>query len=224
MFHHVSTLIFDLDGTISDPSLGAYHSFNHALAAYGLPAISRAVADAAIGPTLDETFVQLCPHADTAMITGLIVAYREYYADKGYAENEVYPGIPAALETFSARGVRMGICTTKRADFAKKILALFGLLPHFQFLSGGDIGIHKRQQLAALLEAGDIDTAAVMVGDRDIDIYAAKTNGLRSAGVLWGFGSIEELTTAGPDALVGTVSDLRDLVATGAVQQRQGAS
>ncbi len=204
-------LVFDLDGTLSDPAVGIGRSINHALAHYGYPTIPEAQVPQFIGPPLDTSFGALTGSTDPGHLAELVAKYRERYADVGYAENILYPGIPEALETLAAAGVSMGLCTSKRVDFAQSILKLFGLEQHFRFLSGGDIGVHKRQQLASLLSVGSIQPTSIMIGDRAIDISAAKSNGLRPIGVLWGHGSAEELTRADPDALVRFPRELVDL-------------
>lgn len=205
---NVSTLIFDLDGTISDPSMGIHRCMNHALHFYGFPEVSTQTVLATIGPPLDETFSKLQPSADQKTIAELVVKYRERYAQLGFAENTIYPGIEETLHTFQKRGVRMGVCTSKRADFAEKILSMFGLLRYFSFVDGGDVGIKKRAQLASLLAAGQIDQSSVMIGDREVDISSAKANGLGSVGVLWGFGDRGELEAAGADIILSNTSEL----------------
>ncbi len=199
----MSTLIFDLDGTISDPSLGIFRCINHALRSHGFPEVSREAVAAQIGPPLDEIFKKFRPEADKALISNLISTYRQRYAETGYAENELYPGVPEALRELSGRGVRLGVCTSKRKDFADKILSMFDLTSHFSFVDGGDIGIRKQHQLARLIDSSTIHRQAVMIGDRDVDIAAAKANGLRSVGVLWGFGDMHELSGAGADLIIG---------------------
>lgn len=208
MFQNVSTLIFDLDGTISDPSLGIGRCINYALEAHGFPEVTPEQVSAEIGPPLDETFRKFCPDSDPVVISSLITKYRERYAKIGYSENQLYSGIVESLQALSASGIRMGICTSKRKDFAEKILALFGVLSYFHFVDGGDVGIKKHEQLSGLLQTGKIDRSAVMIGDREIDISSAKANGLRSVGVLWGFGDMNELSEAGADAILNDPNEL----------------
>ncbi len=207
-----STAVFDLDGTLSDPSEGIVRSFRHALAAHGLPAVADADIRAEIGPPLDAAFRKLAPGIDEGAITGLVATYRERYADTGYAENTLYPEIPPLLERLRAARVPLGVCTSKREDFARRILALFGLDHLFRFVDGGDVGVSKASQLSHLLSAGAIDGDAVMIGDRAVDIEAAGANGLAAVGVLWGFGGIEELAGASPAAIVDTPDGLGDLL------------
>ena len=205
-------LIFDLDGTLSDPTIGIWRSINHALAAFDHPAVSEHTVAQYIGPPLDDTFRRLAPLETEDGILGMVVKYRERYGEVGYAENVVYAGIPEALEHLAAHGVPMGVCTTKRADFAERILALFDLRRHFDFVSGGDIGIDKEQQLTGLRERGAADHASVMIGDRAIDVIAARAAGMRSVGVLWGHGSLRELRDAGADRILSTPEELKLLV------------
>jgi phosphoglycolate phosphatase len=191
-------VVFDLDGTISDPLLGFSRSINHALRRQGLA--ERAPADLArfIGPPLDESAVELTGSADPAARARLIADYRERYGDIGFSENTLYEGMPEVLRALRDSGATLGLCTSKRTDFAERILALFGLRDLFAFVSGGDIGVHKWQQLLALRERGAVDGDSVMVGDRAVDITAAHRNGMHACGVLWGFGSPAELQEARP--------------------------
>ena len=211
MLQNVSTLIFDLDGTISDPSLGIFRSINYALRSHDFPEISPELVAAEIGPPLNETFQKFAPRADQSVISSLILKYRERYAEVGYSENEIYPGVPEAIRELKGRGVRLGVCTSKRRDFAENILCMFGLLPNFIFVDGGDVGIKKREQLSSLLHVNAIDRSAVMIGDREVDISSAKDNGLRSVGVLWGFGGMNELSGAGADAILRNTRELAQL-------------
>lgn len=216
MFQNVSMLVFDLDGTISDPSLGIARCLNYSLAEHGLSEVSSEQVAAAIGPPLDETFCKFQPGSDPSVTASLVAKYRERYAEVGYAENRLYPGMAEALQVLSSAGLRMGICTSKRRDFAIRILDMFRLRSHFCFVDGGDVGIKKREQLAGLLRSAQIDQNAIMIGDRAVDILSAKANGLRSAGVLWGFGDLAELQGAGADIILSDPSELRQVSGSGA--------
>ena len=133
----------------------------------------------------------------------------------GFTENVVYAGIPAAIEQFASRGARLGVCTSKLAAYSERILAMFGVRDYFSFVDGGDIGVKKSQQLGGLLDRRVIDRNAVMIGDRGVDIEAARANGLRSIGVLWGFGTPEEIASANSTCVAGTVDDLVATVTSG---------
>jgi phosphoglycolate phosphatase len=203
-----STLVFDLDGTLSDPSVGITRCLNHALREHGLATFPDSVLAAEIGPPLDETFLKLIPASAAGNLDSLVAKYRERYAAIGFSENEIYPGISEALTTLASSGLRLGICTSKLTSYAEKILTLFGVLECFDFVDGGDIGIKKIQQLSSLLDRGVIDRDAVMIGDRSVDIEAAHGNGLRSIGVLWGFGARGEVASARPTYIAGDVDEL----------------
>lgn len=201
-------LVFDLDGTLSDPAEGIAKSFDFALARHGHAPLRPEEVSFVIGPPLDVSFRALTRVDDAAHIAALVAAYRERYADVGYAENVVYPGIPEALQALRAAGHRLGICSSKRVDFCEMILALFGLRGHFEFVSGGDVGIPKSRQLGELLAQGAIDARATMIGDRAVDVQAAQAHGLASVGVLWGHGSRAELEAAGAQRLLAAPADL----------------
>ena len=200
--------IFDLDGTISDPAVGIGRSMNYALEHFGYPPVPDREVSRLIGPPLDQTLQSIVGSGSPDHIAELVAKYRERYAEIGYAENVIYPGIPEALLRLSVADVPMGLCTSKRADFAERILDLFGIRHYFAFISGGDIGVRKVDQLASLLGDRVIDKASIMIGDRAVDILAAKANGLRSVAVLWGHGSVEELQSVAPDVLLKAPDDL----------------
>ena len=146
-----------------------------------------------------------------AEVAALVAKYRERYGDVGYAENVLYPGIADALVALRRAGLPLGLCTSKRGDFAERILEMFGLREHFEFVSGGDIGTPKWRQIEGLLRSGQVSEASVMVGDRAIDVEAAHRNGLHAAGVLWGYGSAAELAQARPRYSFASPADLREL-------------
>jgi len=203
-----SVIVFDLDGTLSDPLEGIGRSINYALARFGYPERPLATLADFIGPPLDETFLFLTGSNDSTHVLELVASYRERYADIGYAENEVYDGVPAMLDSLRDRGTVLGVCTSKLPLFAERILIRFGLRDRFAFVSGGDVGVHKWQQLAALRTQSLVDDDAVMVGDRAIDIDAAHRNGLHACGVSWGFGSLDELRSACPRYLCNEPSQI----------------
>ena len=211
---HLATYVFDLDGTLSDPAEGIHRSLDYALRAFGHAPIRACDVSRFIGPPLDETFRTLVADATPGHVAALVAKYRERYADVGFAENVVYPGIPAALRELDAAGIALGLCTTKRADFADRILRHFGLREHFRFVSGGDIGVDKAAQLASLLRDDRIDESSAMIGDRAIDIFAARAHALTSIAVLWGYGSRDELEAAGPDVMLAKPRELLALATT----------
>lgn len=200
--------IFDLDGTLSNPALGITRCLNFALEHYGFEPHPFDALTQFIGPPLEKAFEALTGTSDANVILPLVAKYRERYSDVGYAENTLYDGIPQQLAILQSLGIDMGVCTSKRVDFAERILKHFGIRDYFRYVSGGDVGIRKGQQLAELLRTGTISPNAIMIGDRYADIEASKENGLKNFGVLWGFGSEQELNEAGADRIVKTVREL----------------
>ena len=118
------------------------------------------------------------------------------------------------MDALRRAGIPLGVCTSKRQDFAEQIPEMFGLRRHFEFVSGGEIGTPKWRQIEALLASGQVSKVSVMVGDRAVDVEAAHRNGLNAAGVLWGYGSAAELAQARPRYSFASPADLHEL-ATG---------
>jgi phosphoglycolate phosphatase len=201
-------LLFDLDGTISDPIQGIGRCLNYALDSLAFPLLPQDAIAPYIGPPLDETFRVLTGSTDVGLTDRFVDKFRERFAEIGFSENKLYPGISEALATLSERGLTLGICTSKRSDFADTILKMFDLRDMFKFISGGDIGIHKYQQVEALLKQNVIDDNTIMIGDRYIDIVAGHKNGLKTAGVLWGYGTKSELEAESPRYLFEKRSEL----------------
>jgi phosphoglycolate phosphatase len=211
----IAKLVLDLDGTISDPAIGICRSLNFALQHFGYATVPENDVGQYIGPPLDESFRSITRTTSPRHVAELVAKYRERYADVGYSENVIYPGMQETLASLAAAGVRLGVCTSKRSDFAEQILGMFQLRQYFQFVSGGDIGVTKASQLAALLTQSAVSPTSIMVGDRAVDVAAAKANGIRSAGVLWGHGTANELSSATPDHLLEHPEDLMKLAALG---------
>jgi len=208
---HPETLIFDLDGTISDPFEGISKSVNYALESLSFDAVDPERIRPMIGPPLTDIFESFLGEAGREHMTLLVNKYRERYASIGYTENVIYEEIPEVISSLSEAGYLLGVCTSKRADYASRIVDMFGLSSYIRFVDGGDVGVHKGEQLQRLVANGVDAAAAVMIGDRHVDIEAAKKNGMRSVGVCWGFGSDDELRSAGPDHLIRSPREMLEL-------------
>lgn len=201
-------LLLDLDGTISDPLAGFARSINFALSHFGYPTLEESAFSSWIGPPLEQTLAAITGVSSPVHVGELAAKYRERYGDIGYAENTLYPGMAEVLAMLHDAGVALAVCTAKRKDFAERILAMFGLRNRFRFVDGGEPGVQKWQQVAALLAHGAIPASSVMIGDRSVDMIAGHRNGLLSAGVLWGHGSREELEAERADYLFSSPADL----------------
>lgn len=195
-------VVFDLDGTLVDPLVGFRDSINSALSETGHRPRTSAELVSLIGPPLDEGFRSLLGEIGAADVAALIQAYRRHYDTHGWAKNSLYDGVSRMLSTLVGRGVRLGVCTSKRRDFAVRILEQHGLIARLDFVDGGDVGISKASQLGALVANGRVSPHAIMVGDRAVDVVAAHSCGLRAIAVTYGYGTPDELRAAGADALV----------------------
>jgi phosphoglycolate phosphatase len=209
MLHDV--ILFDLDGTLSDPLEGIARSINFALVHFGYDPLESGEVAAFVGPPIDQTLSRITGLTSERKLSDLVAKYRERYAEFGYAENVLYPGVRDALATLSDAGILMAICTSKRKDFAEQILEMFKLRHHFSFVDGGEIGVEKWQQVGALRSQGKVSDASVLVGDRAVDLMAAHRNSLIAGGVLWGYGSYAELSKERPFYLFRSPAELSRL-------------
>lgn len=193
------SLIFDLDGTLTDPLTGIVRCMNYALSSHDYQPRSEQEIRPYIGPPLEVALGELSGSTDEAHIKELVATYRERYGELGYKENVVYEGIYELLDSLKEQGFRMGVCTSKFEKYAIKVLEEFKLDRYFDFVSGSSgFGVAKSDQLRDLLEEREIVGNSLMIGDRYIDLSSAHKTGLHSAGVLWGYGSEEELAAERP--------------------------
>ncbi len=210
-------VLLDLDGTLTDPRAGIVRSIRHALDRLARPCPPDDALAARIGPPLRETFATLLATEDSALIEDAMRLYRERFAAVGLFENEVYEGVPAMLDGLRRDGGRLFVATAKPAVFAERIVRHFALDHHFAGVYGPDLDGRlddKAELLAHLLATERLDpTRAIMVGDRAGDVAAARKNDLRSIGVLWGYGSRDELLRAGADALCASPTSLPQSIA-----------
>ena len=197
-------ILFDLDGTISDSLTGIARSINYALNEFGYPQVPESSLARFIGPPIDDVFALLAGTGSREIIEHLVAKFRERFSDIGYAENRLYPGVTEVLEDLHANHVPMAVSTSKRPDYAEKIVRMFELDHLFLFVNGGDVGVYKEQQIARMLSEGRASKDTLMIGDRGMDLKAAHANGIASAGVLWGYGSQAELESENPAHLFST--------------------
>ncbi len=193
-------ILWDLDGTLTDPGEGITNSVAYALEKMGRPVPPRVELYPYIGPPLLDSF-RLRAGMTAEEAAQALTLYREYFAERGILENAVYEGIREMLERFAAAGERLYLATSKPEVYARRILAHFGLTKYFRFIGGSDMK-EKRADKAAVIayivrETGIDPARSVMIGDREYDVAGAKKNGMDAVGVLWGYGSREELTAAG---------------------------
>jgi phosphoglycolate phosphatase len=208
-------VLFDLDGTLTDPKEGIIACFRYALETLGRDSPGDRELERFIGPPLRESLSTLVGVNDETIVQQAITLYRERFAAQGMFENSLYPGISEALEQLQDDGQLLFVATSKPTVFAERIVEHLGMARFFRAVYGSELnGVNadKRDLLARVVRAeslASIDT--VMVGDRAHDVLGALANGLFSVGVLWGYGSREELVAAGAGALCDVPSALGDL-------------
>lgn len=209
-------LLFDLDGTLTDPSEGITNSVAYALNKFGIKVEDKKTLYKFIGPPLVDAFAEYYGFSkeDSEKATAF---YRETFSVKGLFENKVYDGVVDFLETLKIKGKKLIIATSKPETFTLRILEHFDLLKYFDFVAAATFDESRNSKdkvIAYALEQLKIDdlTKVVMIGDRHHDIEGAKVNGIDSIGVTWGFGSKDELTVAGATYIAENFNQLFDLV------------
>ena len=206
------TILFDLDGTLTDPGLGITNSVAYALKRWNIEVADRKSLYKFIGPPLQDSFAQYYGFSSEEALKAVDV-YREYFREKGLYENEVYPGVEQMLKVLQEQGKTLILATSKPEAFAIKILQHFHLDGYFTVIAGATMDSSRSKKgdviAYALKEAGvNKLSKAVMIGDREHDIFGAKENGLDSIGVLFGYGDREELEKAGATYIAPTVKDI----------------
>jgi phosphoglycolate phosphatase len=208
-------ILFDLDGTLTDPRAGIVGSIQYALAKLGRAVPAESELLRFIGPPLRDSFRELLDAADDAPVEQALGFYRERYSTIGLFENHVYPGIPEALEALRARGDTLFVATSKPGVFAERIVQHFHLADYFRGIWGSELDgarSDKTSLIAHILRQEKLSPReTVMVGDRSHDAVGARANGIVPVGVLWGYGDEQELTAAQCKLLLRTPADLANL-------------
>jgi phosphoglycolate phosphatase len=209
-------VLFDLDGTLVDGRRGILRAMQHALRAKGIERTDERLSYF-IGPPLHEVFSEHFGFSEADTLAA-VDKYREYYADTGVLEVELYPGIPELLEAL--RGdAQLAVATSKPHVYARQILEHFELLDHFGIVSGPELDGTRRHKPEIIEHAlghlgGPPRDQTVMIGDRFYDVRGARKTGVNAISVGWGFGSPDELRDAKPDAHAETVHELHQLLSS----------
>ena len=205
-------LLFDLDGTLTDPKPGIVRCIKHALDALRAPCPPDDVLASFIGPPLRETFATLLETSDRGLIERALALYRDEYGETGLFENQVYAGVTQMLDDARALASAAFVATLKPKVYADRIVRRLELEPYFAGVYGPELEGRfddKADLLAHLLATEKVaPECSVMIGDRAGDIVGARANRIRSIGVLWGYGSPSELTGAGADGLCPSPAEL----------------
>ena len=214
-----TVLLFDLDGTLTDPAEGITNSFVHAYKYFDLEVPSFETLCTFIGPPLKDTIKNQFGFTDEEKINLGVKKYREYFAEKGLFENRVYKGIPELLQNLKDAGYRLFIATSKPEDFAVRIAEKFDFAKYFEKICGScmdETRTRKAEVIAYALERAGITEErkgeVLMIGDRHHDIDGAKEMGVDSCGVLFGYGDRKEHEEAGANYIAETIEDLSKLL------------
>ena len=209
-------ILLDLDGTLTDPKVGILTSLQYALGKLeeDVPAIDEL--GWCIGPPLKDAFVKMFGANQEEKVAEGVRHFRDRFGDVGLFENEVYPDVPGLLSSLRERGHSLHIATSKPEVFARRILDHFDLAGSFSSINGSELDgtrSDKGELIAHILKDQSIGSDdAIMIGDRKHDILGAIHNNVRGIGVLWGYGTREELENAGASECVSQPVDLLDAV------------
>lgn len=212
------SILFDLDGTLTDAAPGITNSVKYALSKFGIDETDDNKLRKFLGPPLISSFMEFYGFSKEKAQKA-VEYYREYFVPHGIFENEVYSGIPKLLQKLKADGKTLIIATSKPETFAVQIAEHFEIDSYFDLIAGSNLD-NTRSKKAQVIEyalktLGILDRAhAVMIGDREHDIKGAKKTGLRSIGVLYGYASPGELENAGADFTASSPEELYTIISS----------
>ena len=214
----LSNVLFDLDGTLTEPARGITNCYRHALRSLGRPAPPQSDLLKFIGPPMRQNFAAILATDDAELVERAVALYREEFARTGLYENEVYAGVREMLAELRAANLRLFVATSKLTEYSVRVLEHFDLAEFFVSVHGAarDGSLDDKALLVARLlgEEGLDPSESVMVGDREHDVIAARRNGLRCVGVAYGYGSRAELTAAGADFICASPPEVATLLLT----------
>ena len=211
------TILFDLDGTLTDPAEGITKAVEVALNHYGITVEDRFTLNKFIGPPLDESFPEFYGFDDEQVREATRV-FREYFGRQGWAENIPYPGIDKLLGDLKAAGKKLIIATSKPEEFAVRIMNHFGLAQYMDVIAGASTdnqeGAKKANVIRKALQRAGVEdlSSVVMVGDRRHDVAGGHEVGMKVIGVLYGYGDRAEHEAAGADYIVEDIPSLEKLL------------
>jgi len=208
-------LLFDLDGTLTDPKQGIVACIRYALSRMDIEIAPDIKLESYIGPPLRDTFRSLC--GEDCDVEAAVGFYRERFSTVGLFENQVYDGIPLCLEQLRDRVKTIHLATSKPRIYAEQIIQHFGLERYFDVIYGSELDGRlddKTELINHILKREKLNAAnTVMIGDRSFDVVGARNNNIRAIGVLWGYGSEAELDLAGAHRVCSHPADLSDHLA-----------
>ena len=208
-------ILFDLDGTLTDSYQGITRCFGFALSALGRIAPPQEDLKWCIGPSPKDSFAKLLDTDDEKLIEKALSIYRERFGSVGLFENEVYEGIPETLSALVEKGHMLYVATSKPVVYAKQIIEHFGLQRYFRTIHGSELDgtrSDKTSLISHILQSEGLTSfETLMVGDRKYDMLGAKANGVKGLGVLWGYGTRDELEASGAFTCIRHPSELNTI-------------
>ena len=209
-------ILFDLDGTVTDPMIGITKSVQYALNKFDIEVEDLNELCKFIGPPLKDSFMNFYNFTEEDALNA-ITYYREYFSTKGLYENTVYENFEDMLISLKKKNKSLIIATSKPTVFAEKILEHFNLKKYFDFIAGSNLDntrTKKADVISYALEQQGITEVSeiIMIGDREHDVIGAKALNIESIGVLHGYGSYDELSNSGANYIVKDVKELHSLL------------
>lgn len=204
----IKNILFDLDGTLSDSAEGIINCATLALEYFNLPVPSREKMQVFIGPPLRDTFVEFGVPKEQA--EKAVEVYRSRYVPIGMYETKCYSGVKEMLEELKSKGYNLYVATSKPEEMSVKIMKYLGIYDYFDLVCGATLDKSrdsKADVIAYLLNQVNINNA-VMVGDTAFDVEGANQHGIKTVGVSWGYGNIEEMKNCGAVAIADTTKEL----------------
>lgn len=212
----ISTVLFDLDGTLTDSGPGIMNSVSYALQKAGEEVPELDELRKFIGPPLKEQFMEHCK-IEREKASEMVDFYREYYTEKGIFENSVYDGVEEMLKTLKESGIKIAMATSKPEKFARMIAEHFDFAKYFDVIGGAcmdETRTDKQEVIRYVLDQCEEQNRSkiVMVGDRSYDVIGGHAEGLKVIGVLYGYGDLKELSQAGADTLALTPKEVAEQI------------
>ena len=207
------TILFDLDGTLTDSGEGIINCVIYALERFGLPVPPRDSLRYFVGPPLHESFIRQGVPADRA--EEAVAVYRERYVPTGMFENTPYPGIREVLDSLKAAGHTLYVASSKPEWMCVEILKHFDLDQYFAQICGATMDTsrtNKEAVIAYLIEQNGKADNMIMVGDTKFDVIGAKFHGIPCIGVSWGYGTVDEMREAGAASVAFTMEELAEML------------
>ena len=212
MLSNTLNILFDLDGTLTDPREGITRCIQYALGQFNEVIPPWEQLTWCIGPPLKASFAQLLNTGDPTILDQALAHYRKRFSEKGLFENALYPGVASALDDLRTAGFKLFLATSKPRVFARQILDHFKITPYFHTAYGSELDgrlSDKGVLIAHIIQKERLDSSAtLMVGDRVYDIEGGKENNVMTAAVAYGYGTPDEINAAKPDVVFESITDI----------------